>query len=111
MTAETSKSKNPNFLNVMNRFGDITEREMSLEVYLKTPKRARTVSGDSLVILRRKKYTFNRENPVSELLNFYSRNILPKYYLCLKINRIISIQACLISLVLRTRETINNNLS
>jgi hypothetical protein len=48
----------------------------------------------------------NRETPVSEItfilkkLVFIIRNILPKYHLCLKINRIISIQtSCLITLL------------
>jgi hypothetical protein len=73
---------------------------MSLEVYPKIRKRSRTVSPDA-----EKKYTFNRETPVliSSILCFYSRNILPKYHLCLKINRIISIQVCCL--------IINNKLS
>jgi hypothetical protein len=54
---------------------------MSLEVYPKTRKRARTVSGDSLCHFAQKKS--NRETPVSEIAFilkkwvFIIRNILP----------------------------------
>jgi hypothetical protein len=75
---------------------------MSLEVYSKTRKRARTVSRGSSCHFAQKKS--NRETPVSEIAFilkkwvFIIRNILPKYHLCLKINRIISTQtSCLIT--------------
>jgi hypothetical protein len=68
---------------IMNRFGDITEREIDESV----PKNTIDLNIGEIL--------------VSSFLYFYSKNILPKYHFCLKINRIISIQACcLISLVL-----------
>jgi hypothetical protein len=81
---------------------------MSLEMYPKTRKRAKTVSGDSLCHFAAKKvHLIERLQCWFQIHNlyFYSRNILPENHLCLKINQIISIQAsCLIPLVLRTRQ-------
>jgi hypothetical protein len=86
----------------MNRFGDITEREIDENVIgsitKNTENSKNSVWRQFMSFCAEKKYTFNLETPVFELgfsiLYFHSRNILPKYHLCLKINRI-SIQAFL----------------
>jgi hypothetical protein len=71
--------ENPSFLDVINQFGHITEREIDENVIRSVPKN-----------------TEKQEQCLETVyvIYFYSRNILPKYHLFLKINRIISIQVC-----------------
>jgi hypothetical protein len=61
----------PSFLDVMNRFGYMTEREIDENVTRSVPKNMEnsknSVWRQFMSFLRRKKYTFNQETPVSEL--------------------------------------------
>jgi hypothetical protein len=94
----------------MNRLGDIAEREIDENVIRNVPKNTEKSKNSvwrqfmsfcaekSSHLIERLQYWFQ-----IHILHFYSRNILPEYHLCLKINQIISIQA----LVLRTRHKLS----
>jgi hypothetical protein len=94
VTAERSKLRKPKFLK-RHRFGYITEREIAENVIRSVPKNTKKSKNiiwrEFMSFCAVKKSTFDRETPilVSSILYFYSRNILPKYQLYLKINRTI----------------------
>jgi hypothetical protein len=92
----------------MNSFRDITEREIDENLIRSVPKNTEksknSIWRQFMSFCAKKKS--NRETPVSEIAFIFKkwvfiiRNILPKYHLCLKIKRIISIQtSCLITLL------------